>query len=149
MPPSGHSAKETLPSVSDLALGKEYFKILKKSLLSGTRQSQEINYPTVLLSPFSSLTLSSFSSFSARRRACCPPPRRLPAAAPSPAVALSAPPHVGTPRPPTQAPARLLAAAATRRAGPPPHGRARHARRTRLAAPSRAVSSPHRREHRR
>jgi hypothetical protein len=30
----GHSAKTTLPSAADLALGKEYFKILKKSLPS-------------------------------------------------------------------------------------------------------------------
>jgi hypothetical protein len=105
---------------------------------------KENNYLTVLLTPFSSLTLSFLPSslpapprLSARRR------DSLPAAAPSArrrGLPTSAPCCGRAPgarrAPHTQAPTRLLAAAAARRAGllgrarravcpPPPRGRAR------------------------
>jgi hypothetical protein len=148
VPAIWHSAKNILIFLKNLCRVPAIWHSAK----SGNKQ------PAVLLSPFSSLTLSSFSFFSAatpspaatpsaRRRAAAPsrrsPRRALPTRRAGPSRRRAGCPsprrHAAAPRP-TQAPARLLAAAATRRVGPPPHGRARHARRTRLAAPSRAPS---------
>jgi hypothetical protein len=77
MSSSWHSAKDTLPSASDLALDKEYFKkIFAECQITGTRQRKEINGFPVLPS-------HSFSP-----RPLCPladgrsPPRRLPAPPP-------------------------------------------------------------------
>jgi hypothetical protein len=80
-------------------------------------------YPTVLLSPFSSLTLSSFLLLCPRRRdslpaaaPLCPPPRRLHAVAASPRRPLAAavrPEHATPPtlrRPPACSPRRPLVA---------------------------------------
>jgi hypothetical protein len=135
-----HSAKTTLPSARDLALDKKYFKILKnfaECQIAGTRQSQEINYPNVLLSPFSSLTLSSFSSLpvaapAARRRECSP----LPTPARPPHSSARPPARRGG-HSPRRAPrrARPLPAAVPATPAAPAHSSRR-----RLAAPSQGIN---------
>jgi hypothetical protein len=120
--PRRHSAKEPLPSVPDLALGKAYFKNKKNLCRVPDHGHSAKRVYIALVIPSFSLTLSlSHTSRRRRRRhaAATPPPRRDTAApAPVPAHAARArPAHALAARPRrTPCPRCVLAM-------PPPHPR--------------------------
>jgi hypothetical protein len=119
--PRGHSAKATLPSAPDLALGKEYFKI-KKNLcrVPNHGHSAKHSYIALVSSSSSSLSHSLTRRAHALRAAPAPP-------CPSPAPAV--------PAPSCPSPAPVVPLARTRRAlaAPPPCPR---------CAPPRATAAP-------
>jgi hypothetical protein len=109
--PRGHSAKATLPSAPDLALGKEYFKI-KKNLCRVPNHGHSAKHSYIALVSSSSSSLShSLTRRAHALRAAAPSLRAAPAPpCPSPA------PAVPVPAPSCPSPAPVVPLARTRRA---------------------------------
>jgi hypothetical protein len=141
--PRGHSAKSSLPSAPDLALGKAYFKIKKKSLPSARSRAldKEVKYPDRLSSSPSLLSLTPPLTLSHSRRRPHPHPRPPPPSRPHPRPAPVPCARAAAPPCPTPVPC-IVPASCPRRARvvPPSCSRRAPARPVAVPSPARHVS---------